>query len=95
VSIVRPEITGRRRGTLKQLGAHLRSLGFPISDSALEKRTMPSRNDGPPVYGWFGSVRIFDFDEAEAWAENRLRPTNPKGPGRPPVSRILEREAAG
>lgn len=65
----------KRRGTLKQLGEYLRSRGFPISDSTLQKRTMPSRADGPPVDSWFGGIRMFDFDTGEAWAQGQLRAT--------------------
>lgn len=66
-----------RRGTLKQLGAYLRERGYPISDSVLEKRAMPSRGDGPPVAARFGKHRLFDFDAGEAWAERQLQSANP------------------
>jgi hypothetical protein len=71
----------KRLATLKQLGAHLRdNCNIPVSDSELQKRTMPSRNDGPAVECWFGRVRLFDLDKAEAWARSQLRltSTNPR-----------------
>jgi hypothetical protein len=47
----------KRRGTLKQLGQYLRDRGFPITDGALAKRTMPSRKRRAPVAGKCGGLR--------------------------------------
>jgi hypothetical protein len=60
--------------TRKELGAHLRACGFPISDSVLNKLCMPTVGQGPPILCWFGKRALYDPDEAIAWAEARTRP---------------------
>jgi hypothetical protein len=65
------------RLTRKQLGEHLRKLGYPIGNSTLVKLCAPSIGQGPPVAAWWGNRPLYDPDEAAAWAESRLRPVRP------------------
>jgi hypothetical protein len=64
----------KRRFKRKELGAALRALGYPISDSTLNKLCAPAVNKGPPIAGWFGPFALYDLDPGIAWAESRLRP---------------------
>jgi hypothetical protein len=61
------------RLTRKQLGAKLRELGFPISDSKLDKMCAPSVDQGPPVDCWWGPRALYDLEASIAWAESLLR----------------------
>jgi hypothetical protein len=63
----------KRRYTRAELGAELRKLGFPISDSKLHKMCTPSVNQGPPIAGWWGRRPLYDLDPGIAWAETLLR----------------------
>jgi len=62
------------RGTRKQIGAHLRALGWHISDSILDKLCAPSVAQGPPPECWWGGRPLYNFAAAEAWARARARP---------------------
>ena len=63
----------KQRYTRKELGAALRKLGLPISDSKLNKVCAPSVNLGPPVDVWFGRRPLYDIYQGIAWAESLLR----------------------
>jgi hypothetical protein len=63
----------KRRYTRKELGAKLRELGLPISDSKLNKMCAPAQNLGPPVDVWFGRRPLYDIDAGILWAESLLR----------------------
>ena len=72
-----------KRYTRKELGAELRALGFPISDSTLNKVCAPSVNQGPPIAGWWGRRPLYDLDAGIVWAEARPRPAD-EAPKRTP-----------
>jgi hypothetical protein len=55
------------------LCAHLRSLGYPISNSTMNKLCAPAVNAGPPVDGYWGDRPLYDPDKGVDWAEGRLR----------------------
>jgi hypothetical protein len=55
--------------TRPQLGAALRSAGFPVADKTLATRA--SRGGGPP-YRRFGARVLYRWGEGLAWAESRL-----------------------
>jgi hypothetical protein len=59
--------------TRRQIGAYLRSHGFPIGDGTLMKLCAPARGEGPPVTAWLGNRALHDPDAALAWARGRLR----------------------
>jgi hypothetical protein len=59
--------------TRRQLGAHLRSNGFPFGNSTLAKLCAPAIGDGPPVAAWLGNRALHDPDVALDWARSRLR----------------------
>jgi hypothetical protein len=66
----------RTRGTRQQLLDFLRDEhDFPIGKSTLDKECAPAVGKGPPVAAWWGRRPIYDFDEALAWAQARLRST--------------------
>jgi hypothetical protein len=62
-------------GTRDQLGAYLREVGYPISDSQLDKLCMPSCGEGPPVSCWLGRRPLYSFEEGLRWIQSRTRPT--------------------
>jgi hypothetical protein len=59
--------------TKRELSAFLKSRGYPISVSTLDKLLMPSRNEGPPPTGMWGNRLLFEPAKALAWAERRFR----------------------
>jgi hypothetical protein len=63
----------KRRYTRRELGAKLRELGYPISNSKLDKLCAPSVDQGPPVDAWFGPRCLYDLEVGVAWAEALLR----------------------
>ena len=69
--------TNKPRRTRKQLGEFLRRLGYPISDSTLNKKCAPSVGQGPPIAGWWGKHALYDEDPCVDWAESIFRPANP------------------
>jgi hypothetical protein len=68
------------RMTRKQLGAHLRKNGYPISDSVLNKICAPAVGDGPPIDSWWGARPLYDPDQGLVWAESRLRRSSSSRP---------------
>jgi hypothetical protein len=77
--------TKQLRHSRDQLGRKLRELGYPISDSLLDKLCAPSVGQGPPVAGWWGRRPLYDLDDAIAWAESRLSPVAPEPRRRMPM----------
>jgi hypothetical protein len=68
--------------TRTQVGAALRSAGYPIADKTLATRA--SRGGGPP-YRRFGARVLYRWGDALAWAESRLSA---------PISSTSEADAA-
>jgi hypothetical protein len=71
--MARPEVTGKRLLTRRQLAEFLTQHGFPISVSQLDKYAMVGRDDGPPIAGYWARYAMYDPAEALPWAERRLR----------------------
>jgi len=65
--------------TRDQLCELLQAHGYPISKSTLEKLSMPSSGEGPPVAGWWPGHKndrpLYTADQGLAWAQARLKPT--------------------
>jgi len=59
--------------TRRQLVEFLTERGYPISFSTLSKLCMPSRDEGPPLVGRWGSRDFYDPAQALAWARSRFR----------------------
>ena len=70
---MRPEQTGRKLHTRRELAALLTDNGYPISKSTLDKLCMPSRNEGPPIEGFWGNRALHDPDRGLTWAKKRFR----------------------
>jgi hypothetical protein len=62
-----------RRGTRAELAEYLTDEGYPTSKSTLDKLCMPSRDEGPPVLGFWGNRAIHDFDQGLAWAREKFQ----------------------
>jgi hypothetical protein len=84
-------MNSKPRMTRRQLAAHLRELGYPISDSVMNKLCAPAVGEGPPVAVWWGNRPLYDVDAGIAWAEARTRPVR-QGDA-PGVRRVAAAEA--
>jgi hypothetical protein len=71
--MARPEVTGKRLLTRRELANFLSESGFPITLSTLHKYGMPSRAEGPPADGYWGRCMLYDPAKALAWAKKRFR----------------------
>jgi hypothetical protein len=60
--------------TRRELPDFLRQHGFPISGSSLAKLSMPSRAEGPPAEGSWGSRHLYRADRVLEWARARIKP---------------------
>jgi hypothetical protein len=63
------------RLTRRDIGPFLREHGFPIGDSTVKKRCVPSIGKGPPVAAWFMQRALYEPTAVLRWAEAQLRPT--------------------
>jgi hypothetical protein len=59
--------------TRAQVCAHLRTHGYPIGHSTMDKLCALAINAGPPVAAWWGRRPLYDPDAALEWAEARTR----------------------
>jgi hypothetical protein len=61
--------------TRPELVSFLRSHGFPVARSTIDKLAMPSRgrNDGPPIAGFWGNRALYRPAAALRWARSRFR----------------------
>ena len=57
--------------TREQLRLQLNERGYPLSQSYLNKISLPSVNAGPPVAKWWGKRPLYRLDDGLAWAESR------------------------
>jgi hypothetical protein len=57
--------------TRAQLRLKLNEHGYPLTQSYLNKISLPSVNAGPPVAKWWGKRPLYRLDDALAWAESR------------------------
>jgi len=62
------------RLTRKQAAQYLRDRGFWISYRYLEKLSLPSCGQGPPIDCWWGQRALYRHGDLMAWAEARCRP---------------------
>src|SRR5436309_385702 len=62
----------KRRLTRKQLGEFLRSRGFPIANSTLNRICGPKQSKGPPIAGWWNGRPLYDADVVLSWAEAKI-----------------------
>jgi hypothetical protein len=63
----------QRKVTRRELVPIFHENGYPISFSRLNKLSMPSCGEGPPVDGWWGRLAIYDPHRALRWARERYR----------------------
>jgi hypothetical protein len=63
----------QRKVTRRELVQIFHENGFPISFSRLNKLSMPSCSEGPPIDGWWGRLAIYDPHRALKWARERYR----------------------
>jgi hypothetical protein len=64
---------GDRLLTRRELAPFLSEHGYPISKSTLDKLGMPSRDEGPPIEGFWGNRALYKPEKALAWAKRRFR----------------------
>ena len=77
----RPDVTGKKFGTRRELATYLSQNGFPTSFSKLNKLCAPSANEGPPPAYWWGPRPMYDLDKSLDWARSRSRPQGAKANG--------------
>jgi hypothetical protein len=63
----------QRKVTRRELVPIFHENGYPISFSRLNKLSMPSCGEGPPIDGWWGRLAIYDPHRALRWARDRYR----------------------
>jgi hypothetical protein len=69
---VSPRPIGHGRLTRQELVEYLRSNGYPISFSTLNRLCAPSCGAGPPMAGTWGGRAFYDAVRALKWAHSRF-----------------------
>jgi hypothetical protein len=59
--------------TREELRQHLIKIGYPITAGTLNQLCAPSRNEGPPVAGYWGARAVYRLKDGLAWAHARLQ----------------------
>jgi hypothetical protein len=57
----------------EQLRERLCELGYPLSQGTMNQLCAPSRNEGPPIDGYWGRRPLHRLSKAVVWARSRLQ----------------------
>jgi len=88
---------GEKLLTRRQVAEFLTNeAGYPIAFTQLQKLSMPSRGEGPPIECWFNGRPLYRPSRALEWAHSRSqrRVERPAGPGRGKTSESAEKTVA-
>jgi hypothetical protein len=56
------------------IAAFVRSEGYPMSTSSMQKHTSPAISTGPELTGYYGKLPVSNKGLVRAWNKSRLRP---------------------